>query len=62
MENIVKCGQEKLEEYSTVFAAYNFSEFVFTWYVKEGKQSRLLATASAGRSNELGRYTLHLQG
>ena len=55
MENIVKCAQEKLEEYSTVFAAYNFSEFVFTWYVKEGKQSRLLATASAGRSNELGR-------
>ena len=46
-------AQEKLEEYTNMFSAHNFSEFVFTWYVKEGKQSRLLS--ATGRSNELGR-------
>ena len=45
--------QEKLQEYINEYKEDNFSEFVFSWYVKEGKQSRLLA--ATGQSKELGR-------
>jgi hypothetical protein len=37
-----------------VSSAHNFSEHVFSWYVKQGKQGRLLL--ATGRSNELGRF------
>jgi len=47
-------NKDKLEEYIHKYSEHNFSEFVFSWYVKEGKQSRLLA--ATGRSKELGRF------
>ena len=37
-----------------MISAHNFSEHVFSWYVKQGKQGRLLL--ATGRSHELGRY------
>ena len=38
------------------FSGNNFSEHVFSWYVKQGKQGRLLL--ATGRSKELGRYVV----
>jgi len=49
-------NKEKLEQYMDQFADYKFSEHVFAWYVKEGKQGRLLSSTSAGRSKELGQF------
>lgn len=49
-------SQDKLNWLNDILSEYsehNFSEFVFSWYMKEGKQSRLLA--STGSSKELGR-------
>jgi hypothetical protein len=42
-----------------VISAHNFSEHVFSWYVKQGKQGRLLL--ATGRSNELGRFVPVIQ-
>ncbi|XP_023336022.1 nuclear pore complex protein Nup133 [Eurytemora carolleeae] len=47
-------NKDKLDEYISEYSEHNFSEFVFSWYMKEGKQSRLLA--STGSSKELGRF------
>ncbi len=42
-----------------VSSAHNFSEHVFSWYVKQGKQGRLLL--ATGRSKELGRFVPVIQ-
>jgi len=49
-------NKEKLDQYMDQFADYNFSDHVFAWYVKEGKQGRLLSSTSVARSKELGKF------
>ena len=49
--------QEKLEHYMDFFAEQNFSNFVFDWHVREGKQARLLSQNYSGQRNkQLGTY------
>ena len=48
---------EKLEHYMDFFADQNFSNFVFDWHVREGKQARLLSQNYSGQRNkQLGNY------
>ena len=48
---------EKLEQYMEMFADQNFSNFVFDWHVREGKQAKLLSQNYSGtRNNQLGQY------
>ena len=48
---------EKLEHYMELFADRNFSNFVFDWHVREGKQAKLLSKNYSGnRNNQLGNY------
>ena len=40
-----------------MFADQNFSNFVFDWHVREGKQAKLLSQNYSGsRNNQLGQY------
>ena len=49
--------KEKLEHYMELFADQNFSNFVFDWHVREGKQAKLLTQNYTGnRNNQLGKY------
>ncbi|CAB4059287.1 NUP133 [Lepeophtheirus salmonis] len=51
--------KERLERYMDRFAAQKFSDFVFDWHVKEGKQGRLLSQVQKSgnrRQEELGRF------
>ena len=43
-------NKEKLEGYMEKFASEDFSSHVYAWYVKEGKQSRLLSLAKPGQA------------
>ena len=48
---------EKLEHYMEQFSDHNFSNFVFDWHVREGKQAKLLSKNYSGnRNNQLGQY------
>ncbi len=48
---------QRLERYMEVFSEHNFSNYVFDWHVREGKQARLLSqNYSSSRSNQLGKY------
>ncbi len=48
---------EKLEHYMEMFADQNFSNFVFDWHVREGKQAKLLSqNYSTSRNKQLGQY------
>ena len=38
----------KLEQYMEMFADQNFSNFVFDWHVREGKQAKLLSQNYSG--------------
>ena len=49
-------NKEKLEQYMDMFKDNKFSDHVFAWYVKEGKQGRLLSSTSSGRNQELGQF------
>merc|ERR1719427_1220811 len=49
-------NKEKLEQYMDQFSDTNFSSHVFSWYVKEGKQNRLLSLPKAGRTPELASF------
>ena len=42
---------EKLEQYMEMFADQNFSNFVFDWHVREGKQAKLLSQNYSGARN-----------
>lgn len=47
----------RLERYMDQFADQDFSDFVFDWHVREGKQSKLLAQSySSLRQEKLGRF------
>lgn len=48
---------ERLEHYMETFSDQNFSNFVFDWHVREGKQAKLLSQNYTGkRNNQLGQY------
>jgi nuclear pore complex protein Nup133 len=48
---------DRLERYMDIFSEHNFSNFVFDWHVREGKQARLLTQNYSGsRNNQLGQY------
>jgi len=49
-------NKEKLEQYMDQFSNTSFSSHVFSWYVKEGKQNRLLSLPKAGRTPELASF------
>eukprot|EP00088_Acartia_fossae_P055214 TRINITY_DN640_c0_g1_i11.p1 TRINITY_DN640_c0_g1~~TRINITY_DN640_c0_g1_i11.p1 ORF type:complete len:1128 (-),score=241.91 TRINITY_DN640_c0_g1_i11:253-3636(-) len=48
-------SEHKLGEYIAKYNNFNFSDNVFSWYMKQGKQSRLLSVSSE-RSKELSRF------
>ena len=53
-------NKEKLEGYMERFREQDFSSHVFSWYVKEGKQSRLLSLGSSAQTKpELTSFLSH---
>ncbi len=46
----------RLERYMEQFSEHRFSNFVFDWHVREGKQGKLLAETSKERQAELGSF------
>ena len=48
--------KRRLEEYMETFRDQGFSEFVFAWHVREGKQAKLLKETPMGRKGELGAF------
>jgi len=49
-------NKDKLEQYMDQYSNTSFSSHVFSWYVKEGKQNRLLSLPKAGRTPELASF------
>jgi len=49
-------NKERLEKYMEKYSNTNFSSHVFSWFVKEGKQSRLLSLHNAGQTSELASF------
>ena len=49
-------NRAKLNRYIEQFKSKGFSEYLFTWYMKEGKQSKMLMNKSAELSNFLKDY------
>jgi len=53
-------NQARLESYMEQFSEQQFSKHVFAWFVKEGKQSRLLSLPKGGQSSvELSSFLSH---
>jgi len=49
-------NKDRLEQYMEQYSSTSFSSHVFSWYVKEGKQNRLLSLSKAGRTPELASF------
>jgi len=49
-------NKDRLEQYMDQYSSTSFSSHVFSWYVKEGKQNRLLSLSKASRTPELASF------
>jgi len=49
-------NKDRLEQYMDQYSNTTFSSHVFSWYVKEGKQNRLLSLPKAGGTPELASF------
>merc|ERR1719347_2495890 len=49
-------NKDRLEQYMDQYCSTSFSSHVFSWYVKEGKQNRLLSLSKASRTPELASF------